>query len=77
MYETPVFLPDSDIFLQKGKQNTFDVIVRTRQRAGWQGYMRNVSETEYMTEFHSELEMLKKLIINQVEAGRQPQSIRR
>ena len=69
-----LFLSDSEIFYQKGKCGTFDVIVRTRRHAGWQGYMRNVSDTEGMTAFHSELELLRKLIFDQIETGRQPQS---
>ena len=72
-----LFLSDSDIFHQEGKRSTFDVIVRTRQHAGWQGCIRSVSDNEEMKEFRSELEMLRKLILDQIETGRQPQNKRR
>ena len=57
----PEFLTDRYIQEKEGRRGTFDVIVHTRKKAGWQGYFRNVSDSGKTVEFRSELEMLKLL----------------
>lgn len=53
--------PDADHVLeQKGDIATFDVIVRTRHRAGWQGILR--SDSGEVQEFYSEIELLKSIL---------------
>ena len=55
------------ILEQTGACDTFDVIVQTRQRTGWQGLLKN-SDGAVVAEFQSEMELLK-LIIEHVQAA--------
>lgn len=55
------------ILEQTGACDTFDVIVQTRQRTGWQGLLKN-SDGAVVAEFQSEMELLK-LIIEHIQAA--------
>lgn len=58
----PLLLSSEQEIQQKtGRCATYDVIIQTRRKAGWQGYIRNVSDSGPMVAFDSEFKMLKEL----------------
>lgn len=55
-YPKPV-VADEMIFKQRGKCCTLDLLVQSRRKAGWQGFV-HVPEGGLVREFRSELELL-------------------
>ena len=53
-------MSDTYIEEQQGKVGTFDIIVQTRQKTGWQGVLRDALSKETGL-FLSEMELLKML----------------
>ena len=51
---------DAWVCAHRGELATFDVLVQTRCRTGWQGILWTMDSTE-MVQFSSELELLKKI----------------
>lgn len=59
-YATPeLFLEDEEILAKQGACYTFDILVQSRRRAGWQGVL--LSEDGIMHEYQSEMELLKEI----------------
>lgn len=60
-YLAPKIVTDDNfISRQRGKESTVDIMVRSRRKAGWQGYLLSQDRDEVM-EFHSEIELMRKL----------------
>lgn len=59
-YAAPeIFLSDEEILGQQGEQRTFDILVQSRRRAGWQGVL--LGADGIMHEYRSEMELLKEI----------------
>lgn len=58
-------MTNEEIFAQKGKKATFDLVVQSRKRTTWQGFIRTESG-EVTGRFNSELE-LAETIFEQME----------
>ncbi len=59
-YAAPeIFLSDEEIHAQQGAYCTFDILVQSRRRAGWQGGL--LSADGIMREYQSEMELLKEI----------------
>ena len=59
-YAAPeIFLGDEEILAQQGECWTFDILVQSRRRAGWQGVL--LGADGIMREYQSEMELLKEI----------------
>ena len=59
-YAAPeIFLSDEEILAQEGAHCTFDILVQSRRRAGWQGVL--LGADGIMREYRSEMELLKEI----------------
>ncbi len=59
-YAAPeIFLSDEEILAQQGARRTFDILVQSRRRAGWQGVL--LGEDGIMREYQSEMDLLKEI----------------
>ena len=59
-YAAPeICLEDEEILAQQGGRCTFDILVQSRRRAGWQGVL--LGEDGIMHEYQSEMELLKEI----------------
>lgn len=56
-----VTMTDENIQKEFGKCGTFDIIVQTRCKTGWQGVLRS-AVTQVTENFQSEMELLKQLV---------------
>lgn len=59
-------LEDEEILKQSGACRTYDILVQSRRRAGWQGILMGENVPEPI-EFRSEMELLKYLDVQQSE----------
>ncbi len=59
-YAAPeIYLTDEEILARRGACCTFDVMVESRRRAGWQGVLFGVDGSAH--EYQSEMELLKEI----------------
>ncbi len=59
-YAAPeILLGDAEILAQRGERRTFDILVQSRRRAGWQGVL--LGADGIMHEYRSEMELLKEI----------------
>ena len=59
-YAAPeIFLTDEEIEAQSGAHGTFDILVESRRRAGWQGMLLGGDGSRH--EYQSEMELLKEI----------------